>query len=286
MAQQLGSNYYNSPYKFNGKELDEETGLYYYGARYYSPRESIWLSADPLAEKYPNVSPYVYCLNNPTVLIDPDGMAPEPPKLNGIKNIQNVLAGRNWVDYRSKITRTSSLFGYELSRTSERGQCADYSRLQVEQGEGNHTAVGSKNRIDMYVEKGGDKAKFDLQKGINTIIENLGEGKSVMAGVMYDSHETGNPNGATNHYVTIVGMGTDKEGAYFSYYDNYTNGKGEKVGTDINKNKFRLRQDSKGNYYFADTDNNIPLNGNQTKPLNNKEDRPARYILTEVRDNE
>ncbi|WP_243389507.1 RHS repeat-associated core domain-containing protein [Flavobacterium branchiophilum] len=41
MAQQLGNNYYNSPYKFNGKELDDETGFYYYGARYYDPRVSI-----------------------------------------------------------------------------------------------------------------------------------------------------------------------------------------------------------------------------------------------------
>ncbi|MCA6423749.1 MAG: RHS repeat-associated core domain-containing protein [Flavobacterium sp.] len=73
MAQQLGSNYYNSPYKFNGKELDEETGLSYFGARYYNPKWSIWLSVDPLAEKYPNVSPYTYCLNNPINFIDPDG---------------------------------------------------------------------------------------------------------------------------------------------------------------------------------------------------------------------
>ena len=73
MAEQLGSNYYNTPYKFNGKELDEETGLYYYGARYYDPRTSIWLSTDPLAEKYKNLSPYIYVGNNPIVAIDPDG---------------------------------------------------------------------------------------------------------------------------------------------------------------------------------------------------------------------
>ena len=64
---------YATPYKFTGKELDEETGLYYFGARYYAPRESIWLSVDPLAEKYPNESPYIYCGNNPIVYIDPDG---------------------------------------------------------------------------------------------------------------------------------------------------------------------------------------------------------------------
>ena len=64
---------YATPYKFTGKELDEETGLYYFGARYYAPRESIWLSTDPLAEKYPSFSPYVYCANNPINAIDPDG---------------------------------------------------------------------------------------------------------------------------------------------------------------------------------------------------------------------
>ena len=42
---------YTNRYKFNGKELDEETGFYYYGARYYNPKFSIWLSVDPLARR-------------------------------------------------------------------------------------------------------------------------------------------------------------------------------------------------------------------------------------------
>ena len=73
MAEQLGNNYYQNPYKFNGKELDQETGYCYYGARYYDPRSSIWLSVDPLAEKYPGWSPYIFCANNPLLYIDPDG---------------------------------------------------------------------------------------------------------------------------------------------------------------------------------------------------------------------
>ena len=64
------------PYKFNGKELDEETGLYYYGARYMQPMASIWYGVDPLAEKYTNVSGYTYCLGNPVKLVDPDGYSP------------------------------------------------------------------------------------------------------------------------------------------------------------------------------------------------------------------
>src|SRR5699024_5164649 len=69
----------NSPYKFNAKELDDETGNYYYGARYLNPKFSIWLSVDPLAEKYPGWSPYNYTLLNPVKLIDPDGRSVDMP---------------------------------------------------------------------------------------------------------------------------------------------------------------------------------------------------------------
>ena len=62
------------PYKFNGKEFDEETGLYYYGARYMNPRTSLWYGVDPLAEKYVSVGGYVYCVGNPVKLIDPNGL--------------------------------------------------------------------------------------------------------------------------------------------------------------------------------------------------------------------
>lgn len=69
----MASGDYHSPYRFNGKELDEETGLYYYGARYMNPRLSIWYATDPMQEKYPNISSYAYCANNPIKFIDPDG---------------------------------------------------------------------------------------------------------------------------------------------------------------------------------------------------------------------
>ena len=58
-------------YSFNAKELDEETGMYYYEARYYQP--PVFTSRDPLFEKYPSISPYAYCANNPIMFIDPDG---------------------------------------------------------------------------------------------------------------------------------------------------------------------------------------------------------------------
>ena len=58
-------------YSFNAKELDEETGMYYYEARYMAP--PVFISRDRLFEKYPFMSPYAYCMNNPIKYIDPSG---------------------------------------------------------------------------------------------------------------------------------------------------------------------------------------------------------------------
>ena len=88
------------PYKFTGKEVDQETGLYYYGARYLDPKYSMWISTDPaLGEYIPemgkgnakdsgslpgmggvynhiNGNLYAYAGNNPVKYVDPDGESP------------------------------------------------------------------------------------------------------------------------------------------------------------------------------------------------------------------
>jgi RHS repeat-associated protein len=82
------SNTQVTPYRFTGKELDEVTGLYYYGARYYDPRTSVWQSPDPILNEYmsgqtnggvfnpSNLSLFTYTYNNPVNLVDPDGNSP------------------------------------------------------------------------------------------------------------------------------------------------------------------------------------------------------------------
>jgi RHS repeat-associated protein len=80
------SNTQRTPYLFTGKELDEETNLYYYGARYYDPQTSAWQSADPILSAYLdgngdgggvydslNINLYAYSGQNPTTFTDPDG---------------------------------------------------------------------------------------------------------------------------------------------------------------------------------------------------------------------
>ena len=62
-----------NPYKWSGKEWDEDQGAYDFGARMYSAADARWTTMDPLSEKYYHISPYAYCAGNPVNLVDPDG---------------------------------------------------------------------------------------------------------------------------------------------------------------------------------------------------------------------
>lgn len=61
---------------FTGKEYDSDTGLYYYGARYYDPIIGRFISPDPSRQF---ASPYLYCGNNPVNVVDPSGRQTEDP---------------------------------------------------------------------------------------------------------------------------------------------------------------------------------------------------------------
>jgi RHS repeat-associated protein len=100
---------------FSSKEFDEETGLYYFGARYYNPEQVTWLSADPLylhdpaksIAKPADLNPYAYVRHNPVNLFDPDGRdaIAQRAKNEGREAHVNVVMqnsqGRVSVDYAS-----------------------------------------------------------------------------------------------------------------------------------------------------------------------------------------
>ena len=92
------------PYTLSGKEKDKETGYSYFGARYYSPELSVWLSVDPLADKYPSMSAYMYTAGNPVMLVDPDGRDNEKPERFGVgKRIKNWLNGDSYKNMANKF---------------------------------------------------------------------------------------------------------------------------------------------------------------------------------------
>ncbi len=106
-------------YDYTSKELDKETGLHYFGARYYDSKIGRWLSVDPLADKYPGWSPYNYTLNNPINNYDPDGMQvrtdTEEEAKKFIEDVNSLYSGAN-VAYE-KVTEEHSFLGLFSWRT-------------------------------------------------------------------------------------------------------------------------------------------------------------------------
>jgi RHS repeat-associated protein len=91
------------PYQFGGKEFDEETGLYYHGARYYNPKTDQWQSPDPALAGYLdgapndgvyqpfNLASYTFGNNNPVRLTDPTGASTWNRVMGGLKVVGGVL---------------------------------------------------------------------------------------------------------------------------------------------------------------------------------------------------
>ena len=106
---------YDERFTFTGKERDLETGYYYHGARFNSS-DIGWLSVDPMADKYPSLSPYAYCAWNPVKYIDPNGefglsvhkeIVKRIVEKKGFskKQVKQILYGTGW---RADVWRTSN----------------------------------------------------------------------------------------------------------------------------------------------------------------------------------
>ena len=119
------NNIWNTPYLFNAKEFDEETGLYYYGARYYDSRLSLWISTDPKQEDYYNVCTYCYVICNPTKFIDIEGYKPRI-----YYELQRL--GHTFVTTGSGSTTTVYTYG----RYAELGKDKSSARNSTPTGEG------------------------------------------------------------------------------------------------------------------------------------------------------
>ena len=169
------------PYKFTGKEKDTETGLYYYGARYYNPRTSAWISADPALGDYLPVAPvdddarkhngnlpgiggvfnlvnlavYHYAGNSPVRYTDPNGKVDSPGE-----------------DARGKpIPAIDGIQSYEEFKYTD----------NAEKNKGQNYQSG-KNDCDIWLENNTAGTKIDLVKGWGAASSTTADGHKGRAG--------------------------------------------------------------------------------------------------------
>jgi len=155
------NNTWNTPYLFNAKELDEETGLYYYGARYYDPRVSVWYGVDKDWEKYQGISVYCFTALNPVRFIDPDGKKIIVKNENDRATILAYMNSKSEGQYAFK--KSGELYLTKSKSTEDVPKSKYYSDRLKE-------AIKSKNVINIsigqtYINEFGETKDVDYDAG-------------------------------------------------------------------------------------------------------------------------
>jgi len=196
-----------TPFRFTGKELDTETGLYYYGARYLEPKTSRWISADPAVSdylpsapvndearkhnqnlpgqggvfNYVNMQVYHYAGNNPVKYVDPDGEVNVPIVAKYLMNAENTT----WSGEK--------LFNTDISIKEHGCLLTDIANLA--------TTIGKNlNPLDMntdsYLNKNGEVVWGNVAKGLQLSL--VADGKGLLPSITFARNEADKKN---NYYT-------------------------------------------------------------------------------------
>ncbi|WP_367393183.1 RHS repeat-associated core domain-containing protein [Lewinella sp. LCG006] len=161
-------------YRYNGKELDEATGLYDYGARYYDPAVARWGQVDPLADQYAPYSPYNYVLGNPIRLTDPDGRS--------VDGEYEQSADGKWVKTSTKGDEIGiDFYHYNLNKGSQLTVVTD----------GEYSAVMKNGRYSIQGEERTSDTEWNTL--FNEFMQGTGPERSVFfgSGLMSDALQEG-----------------------------------------------------------------------------------------------
>ena len=133
-------------YKYVFKELDNETGLYYYGMRYYAPWIARFISVDPLQFEYPELTPFQYASYRPISGTDLDG-----GEFKDIANTAFVLLKKSQKQYYDSLHVNLDNKVYKTGANISKGNMYNYF---------SKTEIGRKftNRF----KKGGDFSEHSL----------------------------------------------------------------------------------------------------------------------------
>lgn len=182
-------------------ERDQETGLDYRGARYYDSDVARFLSVDPMASKYLNLSTYNYVAGNPNMLIDPDGRDILPANVASDEKFReyanSLLAGSKYenkaseffkMGLREKVkgsyTSTLGLSPEKVMKKAKRAGIEDEQTLQ-KIGEFYSALIGDngpKNMIFMYIDPNSSVEQYQNVEATENLFvsKNLGSGSANM----------------------------------------------------------------------------------------------------------
>ena len=160
-------------YYFTGKPLDDETGLYYYGRRYYDPHIGRFLSEDPLG--LVSVNAYSYAANNPVNLTDPLGLLqrkiafiPNPAWSLTRDKVKEELTNR----FGSRFSEQELNFFAE--KFADKALLEELGPLQDPKTKG-ETSQNIAQRIKEEIEKTGNPQQKDLVKRLEEAIKEEAE---------------------------------------------------------------------------------------------------------------
>ena len=104
-------------YRYNGKEYNDQIGLYDYGARNYDPAIGRWLQIDPLANTYAPFSPYNYTLNNPIKYIDPDGkkVVLANRRKTALQNLARIITFSNGANKLRRLISSNNTYSIQTT---------------------------------------------------------------------------------------------------------------------------------------------------------------------------
>ena len=193
-------------YKYNGKELDDKTKWYDYGARHYDAALGRWHVVDPMGDKHYNLSPYNYCLNNPLKFIDPNG-----------EDAVVVVDGNN-VTIKANVILTGPLANEQLAKIYQDDIMSNWGSITSYEHKGkNYNLIWD---VNVRVATEGEKEDFN---GMNNYMEVVSTGNSYVEPsnkgqirnfgryglpLEYDnpmSHEFGHMLGLKDKYYPIKG---------------------------------------------------------------------------------
>ena len=246
---------YNERFKFTGKERDRESGYDYFGARYYSSSFSHWLSVDPLADKYPYISPYAYCNWNPIKYVDPNGKW-----LETAWDIANVAMDAVSLESNIKDGNFGAAMIDGVGLVLDLGAAI----LPIVPG-GAGTAIKAYRTADKVV----DASKVSKQ----------GQQVKSIGGLIKPNSGTAKPHGGTKHNAAI-----DK------YIDNLpkeaTNIRKNQTQVDVNGNKVGnnrpdIQYDISNQHVNVEFDTK-PSNGDKHQRMIKKNDPNAKVILKTI----